>query len=210
MRQNDFLKGYIMPSRPVWYGCNHLISKVTKAFREQHGLEAGPQVSAHRASPVRGRAKGLLQQSGVSAVLFPKPFAARRAGQTDPAASCVIVSLDLLPNSLGSRQHQAQGARFLLPSPPRLWPPWSPQSHSSGVCSQYRLISSVFASWLCLNSALLQWNASSVAQWQSTRHSHTQPKQTKSSEALYISRSETRHRWVPSTLLTHGTATLWE
>lgn len=123
MRQNDFLKGYIMPSRPVWYGCNHLISKVTKAFREQHGLEAGPQVSAHRALPVRGRAKGLLQQSGVLAVLFPKPFAARRAGQTDPAASCVIVSLDLLPNSLGSRQLQAQGARFLLPSPPRLWLP---------------------------------------------------------------------------------------
>lgn len=157
MRQNDFLKGYIMPSRPVWYGCNHLISKVTKAFREQHGLEAGPQVSAHRASPVsEGKGKGLASAVRCSGGPFPKTSAARQAGQTDPAASCVIVSLDLFPNSLGSRQRQAQGARFLLPSPPCLWLPRSPQSHSSGVCSQYRLISSVFASWLCLNSALLQ------------------------------------------------------
>lgn len=93
-----------MPSRPVWYGCDHLMSKVTKAFKERHGLEDRPQVSTQ----VRGRAKTV----GCFGSLFPKTVCCQVSRANRPC-SILCNRFDGFPSKcLGPQQRQAKEIAF--------------------------------------------------------------------------------------------------
>lgn len=144
MRQNDFLQGYIMPSRPSVIDRNHLMNRVIKTTQRAAGPWGPPTGLCHWA---REGAKGFAFNSQVFSQTFPKTICCMHSflyllsGEQGTQKPCRIP--DNVFSGLTSTAHKSSnsivrlmtvpGTRrqsFSLPSPSHHLTPRSPQSSS--------------------------------------------------------------------------------